>query len=594
MALEYPEGPTKSLMPEKGKIAPGAGLNIQQPDLITYLDFTAPMGKVSGVFFGIVFQLPKWGFERIQIEEAMDVSPVFQQYYQLTIRQKQEMEGIIKSSLASIATTLSDLELLKHDLRKYKEFMDYFRKLDFGKEKKDEKTRMEGEQSLKAVFIDQVDVHTDLPNTPIALRSIVARWPTIIADFMRLKDEDSDPEKIKKDYNVSEAEAVVLSTKNKLYVEWRDQLFRRTVEDRFKSLVQMVEARKKSYEEYKNMLKPTLVRYRQLNDAIAGAGKLGFLRRAAFWRPDAQAQSTDFVRIWAWKPFAPSEKYKASREAPLNKISYTQAGLNLEEITEIKKEKIEEIKKKTIEKGEKKTDEEIEKEADEEIRKYTLEALPMEPSIDDVIREIKKKIEDEYKVKLTTKDLLDARKKLVDKFEESATGKTTYESWLFSPYYMFYEFPIIRAVIHLPNGSEIENMMIDKFRGYTVTQNIIICRYLEAIAKDKELDNYIKQLLGEMGVGGESLKELSEEYLIKLGEEKKEEVKKPGMFGWASKTGTKINKSFGQLGINASFLRAKGKYEFAFYDRLSKYYFTETGATFNMIKDWLKAAFTVP
>lgn len=574
MTVKYPEGPTSSLMAEEGRIPPGAGINNPIPDADEYFDFTTPVGKCSGVFFGIVFQLPKWGFERYKIEEAIEVSPVFQQYYQLTIRQKQEMEAIIKSSLASIATALSDLEMLKHDLRKYSEFMDYFRKIDFGKERKNESLRMEGEQSLKAVFIDQVDVHTDLPNTPIALRSIVARWPTIISDFMKLKDEDKDPAKIAAMYHVSEAEAVVLSTKNKLYVEWRDQLFRRAVEQRFDSLLGMVVARTKSFEEYKNMLKPTLARYRQINEAITGKG-FEFLKRAAFWRPDAQAMSIDFAHIWAWRPFAPSEKYKATRQAAFDEIPAARAGFTTEEISEIRKE--------------------------DPGWKGMVKALPAEPSMDDVIRDIKKKIEIEYGVKLTASDVLQARENLVRRFEASVGGRTEYEAWIFSPYFMFYDIPIYRNVIHLPDGSEIENMMVSRMSAFMVTQNIIIARQLELIAKDKELDNYIMQMLGEVGKtsAGEVVKveELKKEYLIKLGEEKKEE-KKPAMLGGISKNIDKVGKTigdfFGKFGIKVSFFRAKGPYEFAFYERLSKYYFAETGTTFGMIREWFKSAFGVP
>lgn len=558
MPVKFPEGPPKSLTYEKGKLAPGQGVNNPLPDKDLYLDFTAPMGKCSTVFFGLLFQLPKWGFERVKVEQAIDVSPVFTEYYQKTMRQKEELEVKIKNSLISISKALSDLELLKHDLRKYKEFMDYYRMIDEGKKRGDEKLVRKGEQSLKSVFIDQVDVHTDLPNTPIALRSIVVRWPTIIADFMKLKDEDIDPREIAKKYRVSEAEAVVLANKNRLYQEWRDELFRRAVEERFHSLVRLVEARKKSYEEYKEMIRPTLRRYKAIVDGI---GKLG-LERAAFWRPDAHAMSIDYSLVWAWKPFVPPEKYKPTRYVPLSEIPAEKAGFTREEV------------KKLIELG---------------LTDGNVKALPVEPSIDSVVRENVGKIESEYNVTITISDVFNAREKLVSRYEKSEKGVTDYESWPFSPYFFFYEIPIIRAVLRLPNGAEVENMMINRLKAYVISQNILILRYLELIAIDKQLDNYIKQMLGEMGSKegkAVSIEEIEKEYLIKLGEEKKEKEK--------SKGGVRIGSFLENLGLKFMFFRARGPYEFSFAERLTKYYFKESAIEFGRIVDFLKNSFEVP
>ena len=567
---------------EVHKEMPGFGINVSVPNADIYLDFDSSLGRGSGVLISLIFQLPKWGFERVKIDETVVVTPVFQQYYQLTIKQKEELEAIIKSSLASIATALSDLEMLKHDLRKYKEFMDYFKMIEVGKKKGDEKLRLQGEQALKAIFIDQVDAHTDLPNQPIALRSIVARWPTIISDFMKLSDEDVDAQKIKEKYNVSEAEGVVLATKNKLYKEWRDELFKRAVEERFKSLLGMVEARKKSYEEYKEMIKPTLRRYKSIVDGLSKAGIASDLERAAFWRPGSQAMSLDTATIWAWKPFAAPEKYKSVREAPLDEIPAEKAGFKPEEIELLKKEKLIKSNGK-------------------------VKALPMEPSIDDVVRKIIKDIEKEYNVKITAKEIFNARQKLVERFEKSVTGVTDYESWIFSPYFMFFEIPVIRAVIRLPNGTEIEDLMFNRFKAWLSTQNVIIARLIELEAKDKQLENFIKQMLGEAGVSLKkdtieeivSIDELVKEYTIKLEEEeKKKEEKKAKIENPFKGIGEAISKFFEFFGIELKFFKAKvpyeTPYEFAFKDRITKYYLKEVGGTFNMIVNFIKSSFGVP
>jgi hypothetical protein len=578
MPIEYPEGPGKELKP-------GEGINTTPGEAEEFLDFTTAPGASTGMFYGIVFQLPKLGFDRFKIEESIEVSPVFQQYYQLTIQQKAALEGQVKAGLGSIATAVSDLELVAHDKRKYKEFMDYYAMADKGKElikggKKEEgeKLRMQGEQSLKSVFIDQVDVHT---GETIALKSIAPRWPTIIADFMRLTDGDTSPKEIAEKYKVSEAEGVVLATKNKLYIEWRDRLFRKTVEDRYRNLVALVEARRKSVEEYRNMLKPVIARYKAITEMLATPEGRSFLTRTSFWRPDAQAMSMDYELVWAWKPFAPAEKYKATRETRLDEISAAKVGFTKEQIEEIKKEKGGDWK-------------------------GTVKALPVEPSIDGVVKRLVKKVEEKYGVKITAGDLLKAREMLVEKFDESAKGLGGFESWVFSPYFVFLQIPIYRSVSRMPNGEESEDLSIENLAGSIQTQNIIIVHCLELVARDKQLDNYIKQMLGEMGVGGDAIEELMKKEVFRTEEEIKKEAEEEGKrmekikksaeeaMGTVKKIRVEIGKFFELFGTQVSFLRAEGPYEFAFQDRISKMYLREAAASFGAVRDFFKAGFGAP
>jgi hypothetical protein len=364
-----------------------------------------------------------------------------------------------------------------------------------------------------------------------------------------------------------------------LYKEWRDELFKKTVEERFKSLIAMVEARRKSYEEYKEMLKPTLRRYKSIVDGLSNPDLAHDLERAAFWRPGSQAMSLDSATIWAWKPFAAPEKYKYVREAPLDKIPAEKAGFKPEEIQRLK------------EKGK------IDKDG-------KVKALPMEPSIDDVVRKIISEIEKEYVVKIEAEDIFKARERLVEKFEKSVTGVTEYESWIFSPYFMFLEIPVIRAVIRLPNGTEIEDLVFSRFRAWLSTQNIIIGRLIELEAKDKKLENYVKQMLGEAGVslGKEKeiveIEKLVEEYTIKLEEEKKEEEKKEKVENPLKGIIESINKFFNFFGLKLKFFKVKvpyeTPYEFAFKDRITKYYLKEVGGAFGMVVGFLKSSFGVP
>jgi hypothetical protein len=574
MVIKYPTGPP----PAGEEIDYGEGINATPFDAEEYLDFTTPPGKASGVYYGIVFQLPKWGFVRFKVEESIFVSPVFKPYYDLTIAQREQLQQQIKAGLASIATAISDLELVSHDLRKYKEFMDYYKTFELGKkllkEGKEEGRNLllRADQTFRSIFIDQVDAHTDLPNTPIALRSIVVRWPTIISDFMRLTDEDVDPKKITKKLNISEAEAVILATKNKLFLEWRDQLFLPTVKERYENLRKLVEARRKSVEEYKEMLKPTIARYKMINDALMFPKGRSAMLRSAFVRPDTQAISLDSMLIWAWKPFAPSEKYKITRELPLTEIPAKKAGFSRREIEDIRK--------------------------NVSGFKGYVKALPAEPSVDRIVRMIKERIEKQYNVKLSGYDIYLAREELIKEFENGLKGLQTTggEAWVFSPYFFFIEIPVARTVIRTVDGKELENLSINRLKTATNTQNIIIGRLLEIKAREKQMENYIKQLMGEFGVKVpvEMEKILKGEYPEIYGELEKQKIKEDVPKNTLRDLGRKIGKTFSKIGLNISFFRAWGVYEFAMYDRLAKYYQTPTGVLFGRMRNYFKAAFGVP
>ena len=585
MPIEYPKGP----QPAGNEIKPGAGINVAPLELETYLDFTSNMGTVSEKIFGLLFQFPKWGFERFKIEESIEVSPVFREYYELTISQKRALQEQIRAGLATIFTAISDTELIAHDVRKYREFLDYFEKIEKGKwmikhGKKEEGQRLvkEGTQTLKSIFIDQVDAHT---GEGIALVRIVARWPTIIVDFQRLEDEDIDPRRIREKYKISEAEGVVLSTKNKLYVEWRDNLFFPTVKERYKRLFSALEARKQSIEEYTNTLKPVIARHLSMSETFATSKTRKALVRGAFWRPDSQALSSDYVKVWAWKPFAPNEKYKSSRES-VDKVHAQHAGFSREEISKLKKPEPFGLGKEWD---------------------MTMDALPIEPSVDKVVRANIKKIEHAWGIQVTPKDIYDARKILTEKFKES-TGKGLggVEQWAFSPYFIFFELPIVRSVIRLPNGSQVENMFVDNFSAHLQTQNVIILHCLEIVAREKQMDQYIQQLLGELGVKNEQVMAIDDiiksEYPEIFGTEPpkgvKGRIKMPGAFSKTGSAFSKIRTSVGKflstLGWEISFLRSEGPYEFAFYDRITKYYASEVGENFAMVKNFIKSQFQVP
>lgn len=440
-----------------------------------------------------------------------------------------------------------------------------------------------GEQTLKSIFIDQVDIHT---GEGVALRSIASRWPTIIADFMQLNDNDIDYKKISKDKkkNVSEAEGVILATKNKLYIEWRDRLFKQTVEERFRTLLGLMQARKKSVDEYKSMLRPLMARYKMLSEGLSDKESRHAMRKLSFFRPESQAISLDFAKWWAWKPFAPAEKYKVSRQTPFDKVHAIQAGFLPEEIEILKAPK---------------------EDGGAELKDEKISALPVEPSIDSVFRLIAQRVQKVYDVPINAADFYEARKMMLDRFESSSKATASYEPWVWSPYFIFIEMPVFRTVIRFPNGSELENIFFENITGAAQTQNIILGHYLELVARDKQTDQYLLQMLGEAGAKGETIKELLRENEWKTTEEKKVENEK-------RKTAEEMKKKFGQakgkvstarvtmgktlenVGINSAFLRGEGPYEFAFRDRFSKYFFPEVALAYDAVVTYMKAAFQVP
>ncbi len=586
MALIIPEFPAPRpwffIPPErpeaKLKFEPGEIINAVPYEGEMLLDFTSSMGKVSEVFYGLVFQLPKWGFFTAKIEESIFVSPVFREYYEMTLRQKEALEARIKEGLASVSRAISDFELVLHDLRKYQEYMDYFLKIENGKKlikegKKEEGEKLvrEGEQTLKAIFIDQVDVHT---GEGIALKLIAPRWPTIIADFMKLTDEDKDPKKIAEKLKVSEAQGVVLATKNKLYIEWRE-MFKENVKERYKRILGLVEARRASIDEYKEMLKPTLARYKMITDALSSApGRAGILK-SAFIRTGAQAISLDRVVVWAWRPFQVAEKYKITREY-FDEIPASKAGFTQQEIKELKK-----IMPNW---------------------NGIVHGLPQEPSIDRIVRAFIPIVEIEYGVKITAYDLYKARELLLDQFRKSLPAFGGKEAWVFSPYFTFICIPMDRTVIRLPDGSQLEDLWIENLYAATRTQNVILVNCLELIARDKQLEEYMNVMLGEYvkkeGKAFPVEEILKETYGRVYGMEEKSEKEAGKELKKISELGRSIRKAIGKFfsifGLEVQFLRAVGPYEFAMHHRLAKYHQRETGGSFAMVVNYLKKSFGVP
>jgi len=306
----------------------------------TVIDFTGPPGAVSGLYYGLSFQLLKWEYLLQKADEWLDVSPVHAQYYQLTHKQKEDLEGRIKQGLGSVGQAVADMELVMHDKRRYEEFLRYMgyrtpkespgehkekddekRHIhDYGENElcfevdNDDKTRKTREaradnHSLKAVFIDQVDTHT---GDGISVRSIISRWPTLIIDFMKLNDDETDTDKIATRLDISKAEAVVLVTKNKLFAEWK-RLFLGNLKDRYARIQQVKSAREKSVDEYREWLKPIIARHKLISESLGNEGGRRNAR-TSFINAGGNAVSSSTIELWVWKDFSSPEYFKSGSE----------------------------------------------------------------------------------------------------------------------------------------------------------------------------------------------------------------------------------------------------------------------------------------
>ena len=427
------------------------------------LDFTGPPGSVSGMYYSLVFQLRKWEYQVQKRDEWVEVSPVHAQYYQLTQKQKEDLEGRIKQGLVSVSQSVADMELLMHDRRRYHEFLHYLgyrtpkelmkdKKLEDREkehnhideemdeicldEDKDDDERKEREKrtdnhSLKAVFIDQVDMHT---GEGISMRSIVSRWPTLITDFMRMDDGDMDPDKVKNKLDISRAEAVVLITKNKLYQEWKN-MFGPEIKNRYITINNLTQARKKSVEEYKEWLKPFIARHRLLKEGLAEEG----MRKGgvtSFVTTAGTATSSSKIVLYVWKDFLVPELYKGGSEETA---------------------KLREFKK-------------------------------LKPNDDWTMKHLI--FNEKY-------GLINKYKWITEEWVNGHAEQMMKDGWFThqKPYYSFFQITLDKTNIRMPTGDELEDGVFD-INMFCMSENALFAKLLELKAEQELMEQHVNKLLG--------------------------------------------------------------------------------------------------
>jgi hypothetical protein len=514
------------------------------------LNFTGQPGTGSALYYALTFSLPKMGWYVQKADEWIDVSPTHKEYYERTAATKQMLESTIKTGLTSAAQAVADYELMSHDLRKYKEILEYFKSKD--------------EHILRSMFIDQVDVHTDLPGQPIAMRTIVSRWPTIIADFMRLDDSDDKPDSISKKYDISKAEAVILATKNKLFKEWK-KLFKETAKERYVRIMGLVKSRQRTIEEYRDWVKPYIARFKMTR---LGGERAGVRKETLRTFVDITGLSSfiNQIRLFVWKPMKFAEHKKPFTEMtgkfvfnPYDKyvrdkiILNTETGLSSKDFYPWLAKK----------------------------KKYCPDCKKYYP--EDTKRCKNEKcgclmLEDKcYADEIVEKEILPNW--------NSSNGLDPSEL-----YYMFIDMNVIRDGTRLQVG-ELEDITFTN-KMFVLSQNIMLVKILELWCRDRELENYIDEMLGikfndreieEIAkeefpelYGGKSPEELTEEEKKKIEREKKLQEYR-NIF--------KI-----KLPSSPKFITMKsGFYERDMKDRISKHYAKYAASQLAVISAFIKA-----
>jgi len=484
------------------------GWSLRHPNTTFRYNPTVPARTALTAITGLMNNLVnRWEFKVLKVDEWIEISPSHPMY-QSIVRQKQDIIRQVKEGLAHVDRAISDVELLIHDQRKYREILDFFAEND--------------EHSLKAMFIDQVDVN--LPEG-VSLRSIAPRWPTIIADFQLLDDEDDTKEKIKKKLETSMAEAVVLATKVRLYKKWK-KFFIGQVKERYKHIIERLHGRRASIEEYRNWIRPLIRRIYQIREVDDKTLAMHKNIPIGAGMPVA----LQYIEYWAWtsgEGLEPGEHHKAARELPVAPDTKMLPGL---------------LRLK--------------------VREGKVPMFPIEP-YDDVVKQFIPEIQRRHGVKITKEDVLEARIKLYEQ------GSPAY------PWYVLIHFPVSIMHFKLPSGLDVEDIDFNKLSVVFLTQNILLVKFLEIIAEENKIDAYIDELLGKKVMVDGVVKEIDELLQEEFPEVyKKPELPEPEKSGF-SELKSSIKESFRGLevtlnkvfGFKMAFF--KGPYDPFFHDRMT-------------------------
>ncbi len=534
LALEWLDkwSESKTGSKKKGIVHEGEAICAQPEDQHVMINATTPYGHGNLIYMMLTYTMPKLHYNLNKVEEHMAVSPSYPEMYGRITAKKREIEGQIKSGLASAAQAVADYELLKHDERKYREILDYF------------KEGQKDEHVLRALFVDRIDAHT---GEGYSMISMTKRWPTIITDFIRVsnvekKDRDNT-KKVKEVLAIPEAEAVVLKTKNKVYEEWKT-IFFPDIKDRYSRVKTLVDTRRKSIDEYREWLKPYVASLKMMRDRMEiEPSKLFTMAIQPWLKPD----SMYWVRVFMWKTLTPEE---------VGKPGFVEGEIKpYDDFVKRHKTQIEE--------------------------NYEIKIVKTKKEADDLMEKGMKSEKDRV---LTKDDII-----IVDDMLKKWSVAEHYEAEarlnLNRYYYCFYDIHIISPLFKMEGGKEeIDDWNCD-LTPYLISQNVLLLILLEIEAKERWLNKYVKELIGVREVEDKVRAEVEKRYKLDEEEEKKKFFLKRWHAGY-KKRKKKVTDRVDGWWFNAKpktrrilkyFMRI-GPYETVNAERLSKMYGRYMGA----------------
>ncbi|RLI95929.1 MAG: hypothetical protein DRO99_05200 [Candidatus Aenigmatarchaeota archaeon] len=491
------------------------------------LDFTTQVGEGLNMYWSYVFQMPKWSYNVRKVSESMEVSPIHTDAYNLFIAQRNRLEGQIKQGLASAMDAVKDYELLAHDARRYKEILDYFR----------EERERGDEHVLRSLFVDRVDAHT---GEGYSMITMAKRWPTIITDFIRMGQKKYrkvkwTTDKIVRELDVSQAEATVLLTKDRLFHEWK-KLFRPTVAERYSRIKALSESRKKSIDTYRTWLRPYVTRHKSMREMGESRGT-GWVNSPYMIPAFGGAYASTNARLWVWKVFPIGEKRKPEART-----------------------------------------------------ERTIDGIPwlIDP-YDDFVREWARKIEYKYRLPpgfYNEKRIRSMLHGYIIKHPHQAENQVPamVPSEL---YYVLFDINIERIISRTPPpaGGEIEDLMINPLRTWIASQNVLLVHLIELDARDRAFDREIDEMIGSKEAETSILEREKE---ILLGEQKKPEKKASASARIVNNIKSKHRWLKIKLSPYSRYLFRPGPYESAFYERVVKMYLVEAGGLYKQQVDFWK------
>jgi hypothetical protein len=270
----------------------------------------------------------------------------------------------------------------------------------------------------------------------ISMRSIVARWPTLITDFMNMKDEDTDINKVADSLKVSRAEAVVLVTKNKLFLEWKD-LFGPEIRNRYVRITELLRGRQDSIDKYRDWVKPYIARHKLLEEGLARPGTRNAKTTTQF-ETNGTATSSAQIVLYTWKDFLVPEIFKGGSES-MGQMLFSK-----------------------------------EIEVDDKWTKRNLIFGRQYGLIN--------------KYPWITEEWVAKQKEWM--FNSSNRWLTKHK-----PYYSFFVIKLMRNTIRMPDGSELDDGVFDVNMIF-MSQNAAFVKMLELKAKQEEMEQYVDGLLG--------------------------------------------------------------------------------------------------